>query len=72
MAGLGGMYRPVLDPVAVAVLICVGGVSDELDLGVPRSRSPRLLGSATLVDVLSAVLALLPLYGLMAVAGFRF
>jgi hypothetical protein len=48
-----------LDPVTVALSILVVG-GDELDAGVPGFGSPRLLGLTTLVDVLSAVLALFP------------
>jgi hypothetical protein len=47
-------------------------VSDELDAGILGSSLPRLLAPPILIDVLSVVLALLPLYGLMAVAGFMF
>jgi hypothetical protein len=63
---------PAHDLLAVVVLICAGDVSgqlDQLDVVVSGSWSCRLLGLKTLVDLLTAVLAHVPLCGLMAVAS---
>jgi hypothetical protein len=68
----GGMDGAVCAPAAVVGWWCATRVGVEFDVGDSGSGSPRSLGLAIPVAVLSTVSALLPLHGLMVVAGFGF
>jgi hypothetical protein len=66
------MDGAVRAPTAVVGWRCAARVGVEFDVGDPGSGSPRSLGLTIPVVVLSAVSALLPLHGLMVVAGSGF